>query len=82
MAERGMAQRTAQFQLWVEKQAEGGGGGLHAVPRLPIGFDTSPIGEAERDDGRGDGRQLFEPVDLGQQATQLEVEWSRWWRTS
>ncbi|CAK0843755.1 unnamed protein product, partial [Prorocentrum cordatum] len=82
LAERDMAQRTAQFQQRVKKQARGGGGGLRAAPLLPIGFDPSPIGEAENDGGLGDCRQLFDPMDLGQQVTQPEVEWSRWWRTS
>ena len=69
LAEQDMAQRKVQFQQWVEKQAAGGGGGLHAVSRLPIGFDPSPVGASENENGDDKCQQLFEPLALGQQVT-------------
>ncbi|CAK0874919.1 unnamed protein product [Prorocentrum cordatum] len=79
LAERDMSERKVRFQQWIAKQASGGGGGPHAVARLPIGFAESPMLRASTEETHA---VFCEPADLAAEATALEVAWGSWWRTS
>eukprot|EP00959_Pyramimonas_sp_CCMP1952_P190953 3993489-Pyramimonas_sp.AAC.1 len=74
-----MSEHKVRFQQWIAKQASGGGGGLHAVDRLPIGFAESLMLRASAEETHA---VFCEPADLAAEATALEVAWGSWWRTS
>eukprot|EP00959_Pyramimonas_sp_CCMP1952_P257932 5390370-Pyramimonas_sp.AAC.1 len=70
LADHDVAERGAKFEAWVEEQSLGGGGGLHAIKKVPNGFDPSPAKQQE----------LHVPTDLAGEISELEKEWRRWWR--
>ena len=71
-AKRDMAVRSQAFDEWVQGQAMGGAGGLHAISRLPAGWHASPF----------DKDTSNVPFCLGGEVDQLQREWSSWWRVS
>eukprot|EP00959_Pyramimonas_sp_CCMP1952_P394983 8275530-Pyramimonas_sp.AAC.1 len=58
MAVHGMHVRRAKFNEWVERQARGGGGGIHALTKVPAYSESSPA-ECLDDD------RPYMPADLG-----------------
>eukprot|EP00959_Pyramimonas_sp_CCMP1952_P178011 3720631-Pyramimonas_sp.AAC.1 len=73
MADHDMYVRRAEFNEWVERQARGGGGRLHALTEVPAGFESSPA-ECLAED------RPHMPADPGAEVVALENEWGRWWR--
>eukprot|EP00959_Pyramimonas_sp_CCMP1952_P349468 7322565-Pyramimonas_sp.AAC.1 len=65
-----MAERGTKFEAWIEEQSLGGGGGPHAITKVPNGCNPSPAMQQE----------LYVPTDLAGEISGLEEEWRRWWR--
>jgi hypothetical protein len=68
LAQRDLAERGKRFDEWVGKQLKGGAAGLHAVTRVPVGWQSSTCSGSSG------------PAGLGKEIELLEAEWGKHWR--